>query len=64
MRILTFWHRLHAELAAAQAAWKIDREHARQMRYRRALRKRRVVLPRPKPDERSSIEQHRRIVTP
>ena len=64
MRILTFWHRLHAELAAAQAAWKADREHARHSRFRRAMRKRRVVLPRPKPDERSSIEQHRRIVTP
>lgn len=63
MRILNFWHRLHAELAALQAAWRADRERAQQIKYRRALRKRRVVLPRPKPDERSSIEQHRRIVT-
>ena len=50
MRILKFWHRLHAELAAAQAAWKADREHARHRRFRRALRKRRVVLPSPRPD--------------
>ncbi len=26
MRILKFWHRLHAELAALQAAWRADRE--------------------------------------
>lgn len=50
MRILKFWHRLHAELAAAQAAWKADRERSRLTRYRRALRKRRVVLPSPRPD--------------
>lgn len=52
------WIRLiNAELAAA-------RERSRIERFNRAMRKRRVVLPRPKPDERSSIEQHRRIVTP
>lgn len=33
-------------------------------RYRRWLYDNRVILPRPKFDERSSIEQHRRIVTP
>ncbi len=58
MRILTFWPRLHAELAEA-------RERNRQIKLRRALHKRRVVImDAPKPDERSSIEQHRRIVTP
>ena len=36
----------------------------RQQRYRRWLYDNRVILPRPKFDERSSIEQHRRIVTP
>lgn len=62
--IRTLWIRLHTELAALSAAWREARERAQQIKYRRALRKRRVVLPRPKPDERSSIEQHRRIVTP
>lgn len=62
MRILNFWHRLHAELAALQAAWRADRERAREIKYRRALRKRRVVLPAPRPDERSSIDMHQRIV--
>lgn len=57
--IRTFWHRLHAELASLRAA----HEAHKQAQYNRAMRKRRVVLPRPKPDERSSIEQHRRIVT-
>lgn len=50
MRILKFWHRLHTELAALQAAWREDRERAQQIKYRRALRKRRVVLPSPRPD--------------
>lgn len=50
MRILTFWPRLHAELAALQAAWRADRERAQQIKYRRALRKRRVVMPAPRPD--------------
>ena len=50
MRILTFWPRLHAELAAMRAAWRIDRERRRLTRYRRALRKRKVVLPSPRPD--------------
>lgn len=48
--IRTFWHRLHAELAALQAAWRADRERAQQIKYRRALRKRRVVMPAPRPD--------------
>ncbi len=48
MRILNFWHRLHAELAALQAAWRADRERAQQIKYRRALRKRRVVMPQQK----------------
>lgn len=50
MRILNFWHRLHAELAALQAAWRADRERAQQIKYRRALRTRRVVMPAPRPD--------------
>lgn len=58
MSILTTWRRLHAELAEA-------RERNRQIKLRRALHKRRVVImDAPKPDERSSIEQHRRIVSP
>lgn len=57
--IRKLWQRLHAELALLRA----EHERRKQINYKRALLKRRVVLPRPKPDERSSIEQHRRIVT-
>lgn len=57
MNPLNWIRRINAELAEA-------RERHRVHRLNRALRKRRVVLPRPKPDERSSIEQHRRIVSP
>lgn len=57
MNPLNWFRRINAELAEA-------RERSRIERFNRAMRKRRVVLPRPKPDERSSIEQHRRIVTP
>lgn len=56
MRILTFWPRLHAELAEA-------RERNRQIKLRRALHKRRVVIMEPpKADERSSIEAFGRIM--
>lgn len=44
--IRTFWHRLHAELASLRAA----HEAHKQAQYKRALRKRRVVLPSPRPD--------------
>lgn len=47
--------RINAELAAARAQWRRDR-------YRKSLRQRRVILPRPVPDERSSIHIHRRIL--
>lgn len=58
MNPLNWIRRINAELAEA-------RERNRQIKYRRALLKRRVVImAAPKPDERSSIEQHRRIVTP
>jgi len=57
MNPINWIRRINAELSAA-------RERSRIERFNRAMRKRRVVLPRPKPDERSSIEQHRRIVTP
>lgn len=43
MSIFTWWTRLHAKLAEA-------RRRDREIRYRRALRKRRVVLPSPRPD--------------
>jgi len=49
---MNFWHRLHDELAALQAAWREDRERAQQIKYRRALRKRRVVMPEPRRDSR------------
>ena len=55
MNILAFIHRINAELAAAREQWRRDR-------YRKALKRRRVVLPPPKPDERSSITIHKRIV--
>ena len=41
-------------------AWRLRQK----AKYRRWLYDNRVILPRPKFDERSSIEQHRRIVTP
>ena len=48
--IRTLWIRLHTELAALSAAWREARERAQQIKYRRALRKRRVVMPAPRPD--------------
>lgn len=57
--IRKLWRRLHAELALLRI------EHARrkQINYKRALRKRRVVImDAPKPDERSSIETFQRIM--
>lgn len=57
MNPLNWIRRINAELAEA-------RERNRQIKLRRALHKRRVVImDAPKPDERSSIEQHRRIVS-
>lgn len=58
MNPLNWIRRINAELTAA-------RKRHQQIRLRRALLKRRVVImEQPKIDERSSIEQHRRIVTP
>lgn len=58
MNQINWIRRINAELAEA-------RERNRQIKLRRALHKRRVVImDAPKPDERSSIEQHRRIVSP
>lgn len=57
--IRKLWQRLHAELALLRA------EHARrkQVSYKRALHKRRVVIMEPpKADERSSIEAFGRIM--
>lgn len=48
--IRTLWIRLHTELAALSAAWREARERAQQIKYRRALRKARVVMPAPRPD--------------
>ena len=56
--IRKLWQRLHAELALLRA----EHERCKQVSYKRALHKRRVVLPRPMPDERSSIGMHQRIV--
>ena len=52
MNPLNWIRRINAELAEA-------RERNRQIKLRRALHKRRVVLPRPMPDERSSIGMQR-----
>lgn len=57
--IRKLWRRLHAELALLRI------EHARrkQINYKRALHKRRVVIMEPpKADERSSIEAFERIM--
>ncbi len=43
MNILAFIHRINAELAAAREQWQRDR-------YRKALRRRRVILPQPRPE--------------
>lgn len=43
--IRTFWRRLHAELAAASA-------RSKQIKCRKALRRKRVVLPSPRRDPR------------
>lgn len=56
MNPLNWIRRINAELAAA-------RERNRQIKYGRALRKRRVIMPRPRPDERSSIETFERIMS-
>jgi hypothetical protein len=56
MNPLNWFRRINAELAEA-------RERNRQIRLRRALRKRRVVIMEPpKADERSSIAMHEAIV--
>lgn len=56
MNPLNWIRRINAELAAA-------RERNRQIRLRRALHKRRVVIMEPpKADERSSIETFQRIM--
>lgn len=56
MTPLNWIRRINAELAEA-------RERNRQIKYRRALLKRRVVImAAPKPDERSSIETFQRIM--
>lgn len=57
--IRKLWRRLHIELALLRVA------HAqrKQINYKRALLKRRVVITRPpKPDERSSIEAWWRLM--
>lgn len=57
--IRKLWRRLHVELALLRI------EHARrkQINYKRALLKRRVVImDAPNPDERSSIAMHEAIV--
>ncbi len=57
--IRKLWQRLHAELALLRA----EHERRKQVSYKRALHKRRVVImDAPKPDERSSIGMHQRIV--
>lgn len=56
MNPLNWFRRINAELAEA-------RERNRQIKLRRALHKRRVVImDAPKPDERSSIESFQRIM--
>lgn len=56
--IRKLWRRLHIELALLRLA------HAqrKQLRFRRWQRKSRVIMPKPKPDERSSIEAWHRIM--
>lgn len=44
--IRKLWQRLHAELALLRA----EHERRKQVSYKRALHKRRVVLPSPRPD--------------
>jgi len=44
--IRKLWRRLHIELALLR----IKHEQRKQINYKRAMRKRRVVLPRPRPD--------------
>ena len=57
--IRKLWQRLHAELALLRA----EHERRKQINYKRALIKRRVVITRPpKPDERSSIEAWWRLM--
>lgn len=57
--IRKLWQRLHAELALLRA----EHERRKQVSYKRALHKRRVVIMEPpKPDERSSIAIHEAIV--
>lgn len=56
MNPLNWFRRINAELAEA-------RERNRQIKLRRALHKRRVVImDAPKPDERSSIEAYKRLM--
>lgn len=56
MSPLAWFRRINAELAEA-------RERNRQIKFKRALHKRRVVImDAPKPDERSSIAIHEAIV--
>lgn len=57
--IRKLWRRLHIELALLRVA----HEQRKQISYKRALIKRRVVIMEPpKPDERSSIAIHEAIV--
>jgi hypothetical protein len=57
--IRKLWRRLHIELALLR----IKHEQRKQINYKRALLKRRVVITRPpKADERSSIEAWHRIM--
>jgi len=57
MALAAFIRRINAELAAARKQWQRDR-------YRKALKRRCVVLPPPRDDDRSSITIHKRINTP
>jgi hypothetical protein len=57
--IRKLWQRLHAELALLRA----EHERRKQLRFRRWQRKARVIMPAPKPDERSSIEAFQRIMS-
>lgn len=57
--IRKLWRRLHIELALLR----IKHEQRKQINYKRALLKRRVVITRPpKADERSSIEAWWRLM--